>query len=255
MMILEVEHLHDIRADRASVVRDRRARVIEQGANYAREGERVVGVEDGLKFWCEPWEGIDVGFFADQRENRRKMRRIANSGERWLNLFCHTGAFTVALAAMGCRVVSVDLSRRYLDWLEENLELNHLSQGLNQSVADDARAYLSGDGKRPGEKFDGIIVDPPTAAAGSAGFWSVKKDYEDLLVACFKRLAEGGAMLACRNEKRPAQTLEKLVRRAAKRAGRKLSNVESAPPAFDYPQMKGFPEGDSFEGVWIRASG
>lgn len=255
IMILEVEHFDDIRAEKTPGPGDRLARVIERGANYAREGERVVGLEDGLKYWCEPWEGIDVGFFADQRENRRKMRKIAKSGQRWLNLFCHTGAFSVALTALGCEVVSVDLSKRYLEWLEDNLRLNHISGKLNYSVADDARAYLSGEAKRRDEQFDGIIVDPPTAAAGSSGFWSVKKDYEDLLVECFKRLAKGGVLLVCRNEKRPSDSLTKLVRRAANRANRKISSVENAPPASDYPRMKGFPEGDSFEGLWIRTAG
>src|SRR5690554_2661931 len=255
IMILEVEHFDDIRAEKTPGPGDRLARVIAHGANYARAGERVVGLEDGLRYWCEPWEGIDVGFFADQRENRRKMRRIAEPGQRWLNLFCHTGAFTVALAAMDCEVVSVDLSKRYLEWLEDNLKLNHISGKLNYSVADDARAYLSGEAKRRDEKFDGIIVDPPTAAAGTQGFWSVKKDYEDLLVDCFHCLAKGGVLLVCRNEKRPADSLTKVVRRAANRARRKLASIEDAPPAADYPQMKGFPEGDSFEGLWIRAAG
>lgn len=255
VMILEVEHFDDIRAEKTPGPGDRMARVIDQGANYARQGERVVGIEDGLKFWCEPWEGIDVGFFADQRENRRTMRRLAKSGQRWLNLFCHTGAFTVALAAMDCEVVSVDLSKRYLEWLEDNLKLNHISGKLNYSVADDARAYLSGEAKRRDEKFDGIIVDPPTAAAGSEGFWSVKKDYEDLLVDCFKRLAKGGVLLVCRNEKRPSITLKKLVQRAAKRGRRKITKIENAPPAADYPRMNGFPEGNSFEGLWIYTSG
>jgi 23S rRNA (cytosine1962-C5)-methyltransferase len=247
MMILEVEHLRDIRTEEMP-----EARVVEKGSAYIRPGERVVGVEDGLKYWCEPWEGVDIGFFADQRDNRRRLRQIAKDGQKWLNLFCHTGAFTVALAAEGCEVVSNDLSQRYLDWLEENLDLNHLPQSLNTSVADDARAYLKG----ADETFDGIIVDPPTAAAGSEGFWSVKKDYEDLLVSCFERLAPGGTMLVCRNEKRPADKLEQLTRRAAhraagRRAGLKVASVEDAPPAFDYPTMEGFPEGDSFEGLWV----
>jgi 23S rRNA (cytosine1962-C5)-methyltransferase len=251
MMILEVEHLRDIRTEEMP-----QARVVEQGAAYTRPGERVVGVEDGLKYWCEPWEGIDVGFFADQRDNRRRVRQIAEEGQRWLNLFCHTGAFTVALVAEGCEVVSNDLSQRYLDWLEENLELNHLPLSLNESVADDARAYLKSAGHESASSdaaFDGIIVDPPTAASGSGGFWSVKRDYEDLLVDCFDVLAPGGTMLVCRNENRPSDSLETLVRQAAQRStnSKKVASVQDAPPAFDYPTMQGFPEGDSFDGVWV----
>lgn len=252
-MILEVEHLRDIRAEGGSVRRDRQARVVEQGPRFIRDGERIIGVEDGLKYWCEPWEGIDVGFFADQRENRRRLRQFARPAQRWLNLFCHTGAFSVVLAKLGCEVVSVDLSKRYLGWLEENLELNRLPTQLNRSVADDARAFLDGYKSLNSTPYDGIIVDPPTAARGSAGFWSVKKDYEDLLIRCFERLAPGGVMLVCRNDKRPVEGLDSLVRRAAERAGRGLKSLDDAPPAPDYPRLAGFPEGDSFEGVWARA--
>ena len=244
MMILEVEHLHDIRTEETPT-----ARIIEQGSAYVRPGERVVGVENGLKYWTEPWEGIDIGFFADQRENRRRLRQMADGDQRWLNLFCHTGAFTVALASEGAEVVSVDLSRRYLNWLEENLVLNHVPKSLNESVADDARTFVSA----CDETFDGIIVDPPTAAAGSEGFWSVRQDYEDHLIDCFGVLASGGVMLVCRNDKRARQPLDKLVRRAADRAGRTLAAVEEAPPSFDYPRLPGFPEGDSFEGVFVRS--
>jgi 23S rRNA (cytosine1962-C5)-methyltransferase len=243
MMILEVEHLRDIRtAEMPS------ARVVNEGAGYVAPGERVVGVEDELKYWTEPWEGIDVGFFADQRDNRRKTRAVAEQGQRWLNLFCHTGAFTVVLVDEGCEVTSVDISARYLRWLEDNLELNGLPQSLNTSVAEDARAFVDD----CETTFDGIIVDPPTAAAGDEGFWSVRSDYQDLLASCFELLAPAGSMLVCRNDKRATRSLSKLTRRAAKQAARTIGKLDDAPPAFDYPSMPGFPEGDSFEGVWVK---
>ncbi len=247
-MVLEVPHLADVRelGDLPS------ARIVHHGAHYARPGDRVIGREDGLEYWCEPWEGVDVGFFADQRDNRRRAVEFARDGRsKWLNLFCHTGAFSVALVAAGAEVVSVDISKRYLDWLDENLELNELDRARNINAAVDAREYVDG----TDEAFDGIIVDPPTAAQSDAGFWSVKSDYEDLLVACFERLAPGGVMLVCRNARKRVPTLEELVRRAAKKADVDLESLEDAPPAEDYPRLAAFGEGDSFEGVWAIRSG
>lgn len=242
-MILEVGHFEDVRSQGQLP----QSRIIHHGAHYARPGDRVVGHEDGLRFWLEPWEGIDVGFFADQRDNRRRAVELARDGRsRWLNLFCHTGAYTVALVAAGAQVVSNDLSQRYLDWLDENLELNGLDLSQNRNVADDARTVVG----EEEAQYNGIIVDPPTAAQSDAGFWSVKSGYEDLLTDCFRRLAPGGAMLVCRNARKRTPVLEELVRTAAKKAGAKIAAIESAPPAADYPRLPSFPEGDSFEGLW-----
>lgn len=242
LMILEVPHREDVRRGELP-----NARIVRARTHYVRPGERVVGSEDGLKFWLEPWAGIDTGFFADQRENRRRLAELVEPGQRWLNLFCHTGAFTVKLLDLGAECVSVDISRRYLQWLDENLDLNDLPLGSNTNVDRDAREYLDGD---PGQ-FDGIIVDPPTAASTDAGFWSVRKDYEDHLVQCFGALREGGVMLVCRNDRKRSTPLDELIEAAADRAGRSVSQMEDAPPAADYPSLAGFPEGDIFEARWV----
>ncbi len=243
-MIIEVSHTEDVRS-RGTLPQ---ATIVAEGARYVKPGDRVIGREDGLRYWCEPWEGIDVGFFADQRDNRRWAAAEATEGSRWLNLFCHTGAYTVALVAAGAEVVSVDLSRRYLDWLDDNLRLNGLPLDANTNAAEDARTYVRGDDTT----YDGIIVDPPTAASGEDGFWSVHKDYEDLLVACIERLAPGGVMLVCRNARKRKPSIEELVQAAARRAGREIAGLEAGPPSADYPRVPGFPEGDSFEGLRIR---
>ena len=242
-MILEVAHVGDVRSEGQLP----RARIVHEGARYVRPDERIIGREAGLQYWCEPWEGVDTGFFADQRDNRGAAVNAAKPGQRWLNLFCHTGAFSVALAAAGAHVVSVDISERYLEWLAENLILNGLDLSLNRNVAADAREFVSND---DGE-YDGIIVDPPTAASSEAGFWSVHKDYKALLADCFARLAPGGRILVCRNARRRKPSLEELVREAASRKGR----IEPAPPSLDYPRLASIPEGDSFEGLWWLAEG
>lgn len=242
-MILEVEHLRDLRSSDELP----RARVVHEGARFLRPGDDLIVHEAGLRYRVEPWEGIDVGFFADQRENRRRALERARPGQRWLNLFCHTGAFSVALANAGVHTTNVDLSKRYLRWLDMNFELNGLDLELRQNVDDDARRYLKS-AKGP---FDGIIVDPPTAAASDAGFWSVRDDYEALLTSCFEVLAPGGSMLICRNERRKTASLVALAKRAAKAAGHKVSDVVEVGPARDYPRLDGFFEGDTFEGVWV----
>ena len=186
MTLLELVHLRDVRAGELPY-----ARMVHSRSDYLKGQKRVIATEDGLRYWCEPWEGIDVGFFADQRENRRALRALAAPGQRWLNLFGHTGAFSVALAAQGAQVVNVDVSKRYLQWTAENFALNDLNPELHVGVAGDARAYVA-EGE---DQFDGIIIDPPTAAQGKGEFWSVRKDFRALLARCFGRLRPGGVML------------------------------------------------------------
>lgn len=240
-IILEAAHLQDVRSEGALP----QAKLVHGELLHAKEGERIIVREHGLHYWVQPWSGIDVGFFPDQRLNRTKMLELAKPGQRWLNLFCHTGAFSVVLAAQGASVVSVDLSKKYLDWLSENLDLNDIDADLNENVAQDARTYLQANTGG----FDGIIVDPPTAAQGSEGFWSVRKDYLKLLSQCFEHLNDGGVMLVCRNDKQAKDSLTKLIQEAA--GSRKIERIEEAPPAPDFPGLANFPEGDAFEGFWV----
>jgi 23S rRNA (cytosine1962-C5)-methyltransferase len=220
-----------------------------------------VGLEDGrlrvrergLSFWVDPGVGDPyrprpgTGLFLDQRENRARVARVA-AGGRWLNLFCHTGAFSaVALAAGACEVVSVDLSAAYLRWLEANLALNGLSGAPHRSVRMDARRYLEGEGR--GETFDGIAFDPPTAARAGRRFWSVRREGGAMLEACLRRLRAGGTLLACRNDRGVRGSLHSLVRAVADAAGIPLAGVAEAPPGPDFPRLAAFPEGDAFEGV------
>ena len=87
-----------------------------------------------------------MGLYLDQRENRARLAARAARGGRWLNLFAHTGAFSVALLAGGAEeVVSVDLSRAYLRWLEDNLAENDLpnSGAAHRAVRGEATQQAS----------------------------------------------------------------------------------------------------------------
>lgn len=249
LTILEIAHLEDVRSRKKHQEQALpKAFVAYTKHDFWRRQERFIGHEDGLRYWCEPWEGIDTGFFADQRDNRRRLVKLAAPGQRWLNLFGHTGAFSVALASRGAQVVNVDISKNYLDWTAQNFALNELDPALNVGSSDDAREYVR---KHEG-LVDGIIIDPPTAAQSKAGFWSIRKDYEQLIADCFSRLKPDGVMLVCRNDRKRTHGLEEMVQAAAKTAKFKIDAMTPAPPSPDYPNLAGFPEGESFEGVIVR---
>lgn len=214
--------------------------------------------ERGLRFSVDPgWDAPrkprpGYGLFVDQRENRERLATDAAGGGRWLNLFAHTGAFSVALLSAGAeQVVSVDLSAAYLERLEDNLEANRergVEAGRHTTFRGDVRRYL--EELDPKERFRGIVVDPPTAAAAGRRFWSVSQDLEPLLQLAIDRLDSGGLLLVTQNRAGPPLGLDRVLERILARANREVARLEPAPAGLDHPTLKGFPEGDAFEG-WL----
>lgn len=225
------------------------------GPSTVREDGLTFRVDAGLAEPGRPRPGS--GLFLDQRANRARLRARARPGGRYLNLFAHTGAFSVALLAAGAgEAVSVDLSAPYLAWLEANLAANAGRTGLDparhHAVRGDARRFV--ETLDAAARFDGIVVDPPTAAAAGRRFWSAERGLAQLLAGALPHLAPGGWLLVCRNAQRPRGRLHDLVAQAGREAGRRLA-LEEAGPGEDFPRLRGFPEGDPFEGVLATARG
>lgn len=226
----------------------------------ARRGGLLRVVERGLHYWVDPgWDEPQrsrpgFGLFLDQRENRARLDPVAASGGRWLNLFAHTGAFSVSLLAAGAEaVVSVDLSAPYLARLEANLEAN-LDRGVDparhESVRGEGRRYL--ETLDPAARFAGIVVDPPTAAAAGRRFWSVRRDLTPLLALCLARLEPGGTLLVTQNQRGGSLGLDRILEQLAAQGQRRIAALDPAPPGVDFPSRPGFPEGESFEGWLLR---
>jgi len=211
-----------------------------------REGALRFEVELGLAEPTRPRPG--VGFFLDQRDNRARLARRAAQGGRHLNLFAHTGGFSAALLAGGAdEVWSVDLSGPYLAQLERNLAHSALPLARHRTVRREARRFL--DELEPAERFAGIVLDPPTAAASGRRFWSVRRDLEPLAAAAVGRLAPGGYLLLTRQDRAGRAGLDQLVTRAAASVRVRLAAIEPARPGLDFPALRAFPEGAPFEAV------
>jgi 23S rRNA (cytosine1962-C5)-methyltransferase len=209
-----------------------------------REGALRFRVESGLAEPTRPHPG--VGFFLDQRDNRARLAAHAARGGRFLNLFAHTGGFSAALLAGGAdEVWSVDLSAPYLAQLEENLARSGLAHARHHTVRREARRFL--DELDPALRFEGVVIDPPTAAAAGRRFWSVRRDLEPLAAAALARLAPGGFLLLTRQDRAGRGRLEQLLAAAAASARVRLAAVGPAPPGADFPALAGFPEGAPFE--------
>src|SRR3954469_912692 len=144
------------------------------------ESLQTVATEWYLRFGIDFGTGYSPGLFLDQRENRRYVRHIAP--KRLLNCFAYTCSFSVCAACSGASTFNVDLSKKSLGRGRENFALNDLPTVDHRFVADDVRSVLPRLARR-GERFDAIILDPPTFSRTPAGKpFQVEQDFEYLLI-------------------------------------------------------------------------
>jgi 23S rRNA (cytosine1962-C5)-methyltransferase len=180
--------------------------------------ERLIVREYDCRYEVRLYDGFSTGLFLDQRENRRALAAL--EPPRALNLFSYTCAFAVPLVAAGAHVTNVDVSARYLDWGRRNLAVNDLPADRARFVRMDARRFPSYAVKHAAERFELVVIDPPTFGAPwkrrGAKAWSAAADYEALVAEAARVLAPGGAMFASTNTRALSTpgTLQALVARA-----------------------------------------
>lgn len=147
--------------------------------------------EAGLKFKVNLSDYLDTGLFLDHRITRGMVRDEA-AGKRMLNLFCYTGSFSVYAAAGGAlQVTSVDLSKTYLQWAEDNMNLNGFSK--HHFVHADVKQYLD---ELPPASFDMVVMDPPTFSNSKRmkDFLDIQRDHVELLNKVLQAVSSGGVI-------------------------------------------------------------
>jgi 23S rRNA (cytosine1962-C5)-methyltransferase len=158
---------------------------------------QTVVSERGLKFGIDFTAGYSTGLFCDQRTNRTHLESLRP--RRVLNCFSYTCAFSVAAARAGADTLSLDLSRKSLDRGRENFALNDLAGDQHRFIADDVFQVLPKLARR-GEKFDAIILDPPTFSRGTKGnVFRAERDFRELLELARAVAARGAGILLSTN--------------------------------------------------------
>ncbi|MGP8035194.1 MAG: bifunctional 23S rRNA (guanine(2069)-N(7))-methyltransferase RlmK/23S rRNA (guanine(2445)-N(2))-methyltransferase RlmL [Steroidobacteraceae bacterium] len=180
-------------------IRVRTRRRTRRGEQYEKVNERErfhVVAEGGLRFRVNFEDYLDTGLFLDQRMTRARLR-LAAHGKRFLNLFAYTGSATVYAAAGGAvESTSVDLSRTYLEWAQQNLRLNGFAGPAHALVQADCRTWLA-DAARDTRRFDVVFLAPPTFSNSKRmeGVLDVERDHPELIDACARLLAPGGLLV------------------------------------------------------------
>jgi 23S rRNA (cytosine1962-C5)-methyltransferase len=224
---------HPKQANELMQVQDDRAAPAAPVLGEAPPPELIVH-ESGIPFEVRLGEGLRTGLFLDQRDNRRRIAQISG-GKRVLNLFAYTGSFSVVALANGAEhVTTVDVSRAALAWCERNVARVGGSE-RHRIIAQDAFDALEALAARP-ERFDIIIVDPPSYATTKRGRFRVTKDYVSLCRAALRVIAPHGVMLACVNHYGISQSaLRRFVHTAARAQGLHLETLRDSPAQVDFP--------------------
>lgn len=189
--------------------------------------------EHGVRYGLDFGAGYSAGLFIDQRANRSFVRRAAP--RRLLNTFAYTCSFSVVAALAGAETVSVDLSKKSLDRGRENFALNGLDAAAHHFYADDVLDVLPRLARKS-EKFDVIILDPPTFSRGNKGRrFQVEQDLESLLLAALELAAPRARILLSTNCTRLNRRALESIARFAFKATRQAADFHAEPALPDIP--------------------
>lgn len=131
-----------------------------------------------LNFRLKPFSFKHTGLFPEQAVNWDwYSERIREAGRpvKVLNLFAYTGGATLAAASAGASVTHVDASKGMVTWAKENAAASHLENAPVRWLVDDCVKFVEREIRR-GNKYDGIIMDPPSYGRGPKGeIWKIEE--------------------------------------------------------------------------------
>ena len=207
-------------------------------------------IENGLQFGADVVHGHKTGFFFDQRDNRQRVRELAN-GRRVLDVFSYVGAFTVyALAGGATHVTALDISQPAMENLKVNVVLNDFDLGQVETIVADAfdgMDYLA----KQGKQYDLVIVDPPSFAKNQREVDRALSSYQRLVRLALPLIAPDGILMmaSCSSRVKP-DVFFNLIVNTANQAGYGLDIIDTSSHALDHPI--GFPEAEYLKAMFAR---
>src|SRR5881409_2917332 len=201
------------------------------------ENLQTTATERHLKFGIDFGTGYSPGLFLDQRENRRYLRHIAP--RRLLNCFAYTCSFSISAACRGGTTLNIDVSKKYLARVRENFALNNLPTIDHRFIADDVRAVLPRLARR-GEKFEAIILDPPTfSRSPGAKRFQVEEDFEKLLIGALELAERDSHVLVSTNCSALREHALEVMARYCLKATRRAATFHRSSRLPDFPPVAG----------------
>jgi len=193
-----------------------------------------------ITYEIHPHGGLNVGLFTDMREQRRGLHRFV-AGKRVLNLFSYTGALSVTCARGGAAgVTSVDTSAGVQAWAAGNFARSGLPNDPRWKFeTGDAVRFLAR-AIRDKERYDVVLIDPPTFSTARGAPWTLDRDYPALIAQAAEVIPAGGVLWLAANT-HELGSLAKLAQKGVRNAGRTAAIVEQGGLPPEYPTVAAQP--------------
>ena len=229
---------------------------VRRSEGLAFEGDEVIAgeppaearfLESGLAFAADLAGGQKTGFYCDQRENRRRVERLAG-GRSVLDLFAHTGAFGLyALRGGASRLVLVESSARLIERGREHAAAN----GFDAGRAEWVKANVFEDLRARTETYGLVVCDPPPLVRKRQDLDAAARAYKDLNRLALARVEPGGLLLtfSC-SAAVDAKLFRQIFFAAATEAGMRVALLEPLAAAPDHPVAITHPQGEYLKG-WL----
>ena len=208
-------------------------------------------LEGGAKFIVDIEKGHKTGFYLDQRRSRLALRELSK-GKKVLDLFCYTGGFSVNAVLGGAeKVLGIDIKKDWLALASKNSQINGVS-GKIELKAGDAFKVLQ-EICDSGDKFDIIVVDPPSFLRSKKDVVMASKGYKELNTLAFKVLSKDGILctFSC-SYNMPNDLFAGIIKDSAKAAERPFSILKRCHQDRDHPIVKEIPETEYLKGYFLK---
>jgi|LULL01.1.fsa_nt_gb 23S rRNA (cytosine1962-C5)-methyltransferase/23S rRNA (guanine2445-N2)-methyltransferase / 23S rRNA (guanine2069-N7)-methyltransferase len=169
----------------------------EQYKKLQKKSDNIVISENSIKYYINLYDYLDTGLFLDHRPLRQIIKEKAKN-KNILNLFAYTGSLSVAAAIGGAKsVTTIDMSKTYLDWAQDNFQLNSLSSSNYHFIQADILNYIN----QLSHKFDIIILDPPSFSNSKRmeKSFNVQDDHPILIQKLMNHLGPNGILYFSNN--------------------------------------------------------
>jgi 23S rRNA (cytosine1962-C5)-methyltransferase len=209
--------------------------------------------ENGVRFIVDPIQGQKTGWFYDQRNNRA-LTAMLSKGQRVLDLFSYTGGWGIQAAMAGAETVDcVDSSESAVRQAAENARLNGVERRI-RCLRDDALEFLKR-ARQERRRYDLVILDPPALIQRKKDASAGTEAYHRLNQLALQVLSREGILVAAScSYHLHRDTLQQILRAAARHADRSLVFLASGGQALDHPIHPAIAETEYLKVFWCWAA-